>query len=708
MRNPFADDIFSGAESGSEETAAVFQSGALEALEQTVPETGGAMGRALVVTAPRAGFGKSHLVSRFAQGLAGRALVVPLTFDLESPPRWAGVLWEVVEKLHRDHGHRSGLTLLDETSRFLFARVNQRLIENGQIPCTHPTEAVAALDRNYMEMFDFTNPGQVVARWFGEHFERLVPLTSAGLAPEARVEPDSVAHWLRVLVAYAQGAGELPSRRLEALKWAVHTSGGAALGGGGGPVIIQDSASPEQAAKDKLRDLGRLLGLYRPLVFVIDHLDAFYRDGAAGLRIAYFVSELRRLLPRSLSVVCVNQDVWQATFQSQLPSALEDRLGGGFVALHGVTRDQAVELVEARMLAAGLAAAERESFAARLGLDAFMAAQGGRPVSPRAVLRHAAMCWDRRSWSSLPGGAPVTAAAGPVVPLVPVPPTMVLVPGADSAGGAGMPEAAGATAPASSVVGEETLDSISAALQAMVSGEGPAAAALAAGPASGSFQRLREKLDRLRPVAGVEPGVARPPVVEPEAVAGGPGASGPLAGAFAAQLQRRLESPAAPALDLERLGRLLRFAGEHFPVVRAAELGVPGTSGTAVQWLSPDAEILIGLESSTRPIFWSALTAHGAARLRVNGGLPVKIVAFTEPGAGLHPAEQGRAAGAYTLDLVAPTPGELNQLAAACDVLDEVEAGRLAAEDQDLATLLAQELEPFWRRLTRLASARPA
>jgi hypothetical protein len=687
MRNPFADDIFAAGDPLAGETESVFQADALAALQESVGETGGAMGRALVVTAPRAGFGKSHVMARFAEGLGGRALVVPLAFDLESPPRWDGVLGQVVQKLHRDHGHRSGLTLLDETGRFLFARVNQRLIQSGQIPCTHPAEAVAALDRNYMEMFDFANREQVVARWFSEHFENLVPLTSAALAPEAAVEPESVAHWLRVLVAYAQGVEELPSRRLDALNWAVHASAGPALGGGGGGFIIQDSASPEQAAKEKLRDLGRLLCLYRPLVFVIDHLDAFYRDGAAGLRIAYFVSELRRLLPRSLSVVCVNQDVWQATFQSQLPSALEDRMGGGFVTLQGLTRDQAADLVQARLEAAGVEHGQRDAFWGRLGLDDFLAAQAGRPVSPRAVLRHAASCWARR-------GRVLGLPASPTV--VPVPPPMVVVPGREPVPGA-------APTPASSVVGEETLDSISAALQAMVSEDPSTAAGGASGSVTGTFQRLREKLDRLRPVPAT-PLVASPPLVATEANGQPPAASGPLAAVFGEYWQCRSAAPVPPTLDLERLGRLLRFAGDHFPVVRGAELGVPGTSGTALQWLSPDAEILIGLESATRPIFWSALTAHAAARLKLNGGLPVKIVAFTESDSTVHPATAGRSVGGYTVDLVTPTVAELHQLAAACDVLDAVEAGQVSAGDQDLATLLAQTLEPFWRRLTRLAA----
>lgn len=323
-------------------------------------------------------------------------------------------------------------------------------------------------------------------------------------------------------------------------------------------------------------------------------------------------------------------------------------------------------------------------------------------IAPRAVLRHAAGCWA--AGHRAPGGV--------------VSPPVVLVPDQSGPGAAGSAvrssaaaAAAGASGAAGSVVGDETLDSISAALQAMVASDPVAAVPLPAGRAAGSFQRLKEKLDRLRPTAGERRASGGGPVrtggsgVES---ATAPAPSGTLARAYADQLKRRTESPVAPALDLERLGQLFRFAGGHFPVVRAAELGVPGTSGTAMQWLSPDAEILIGLESSTRPIFWSALTAHAAARARMNGGLPVKVVAFSEQEGGMHPAQQGRPAGQYAIDIIVPGATDLCELGAAGDILVEVEAGRLQVDDQDLATLLAQELESFWGRVTRLAAGEPA
>jgi len=681
MGNPFVDDIFAVSRSWKGSVPLVLQPEALAVLRAMLGDLGGAMGRSLVVSAPRAGFGMTHLMARFADVAGGRALVVPLVFDLESPPRWGGVLEQVGRKLHGERGPRPGLTRLDESARFLMAQGTRRLIADGLVPCSHPVEVMAALERNFLEMFDFGDGDAAVARWFGERFESLARPMGVVLGPEVDVGVEAVAHWLRVLLAYAQGVTESPGRRWEAWQWAVSTSAGAALGGGG---IIQDSASPEEAAKDTLRDLGRLLSLHRPLVFVIDHLDAFYGDESAGLRIAYLVSELRRLLPRSLSVVCVNDDMWRATFQDRLPSALEDRMVGGRVALRGLIRDQAIALVEERLASAGVETGCRDRLRGRLDWDDFLASQDGHPVSPRAVLRHAAWCWD------FPEGADPSA----VSPGVPMPAPRLGVSG---------PRAETGLTP--SVLGEKTLDSISAALQAMVSAGTADQSEASSGPTALSFQRLREKIERLRPL-GAAPAAtpARASAMSGVAVPPSEGVLD-LPGVFTESHRRWEEAPVPPALDLERLGRMLQFAGEHFPAVRGTALALPGTRGRALQWLAPDAEILIGLESLKRSIFWSALAAHAAARVKLNGGLPVKVVALADSASEAPPVIAGNGVDGFTVDLVVLTVAELRQLAAACDVLEAVASGELQAGAQDLVTLLAQVLDPFWRRLTRLTMA---
>ncbi|MGI8602282.1 MAG: hypothetical protein ACR2OZ_04715 [Verrucomicrobiales bacterium] len=692
MRNPFTDDIFSG-EFRPEAQVASVHADTLEKLSRTMPTAGDeALGRAIVLAAPRAGFGKTHLVTRFAAELLGRAAVVPLTFDLEKEPRWQTVLWDILEKLHRDHGHRAGLTMLDEAARFLFARVNQRLIEDKRVPCAHPAEAIAALDRNYVEMFDFSNPSQPVAKWFGEHFERLSAMSSESLAPAAQVEPPAAVFWLRILMSYAQAAGEPPEKRLESLRWAVNTSSAPSVVPGGGMAIMQEAGNSELSAKERLRDFARILSLYRPLVFVIDHLDVFFRDGKAGLRIAYFVSELRRLVPRSLNVVCVNQDLWEATFRSQLPSALEDRLAGGFLHLKGLDFEQGSELIRSRSAQAGLDSGQTQTFVDLARLGDLYALNAGRLISPRAVLRYAAERWE--------------AFLHPDTELSPMPAALPPSPPTSRA-----EEPPNFESPSdASVVGNETLDSIAEAIQAMAAP--PAATPFAteepntssAAESRSTFQQLKERLQSMRqPRPEARPGSAEAP---PAARVNGTEAADAASLAFAENFRRQSLAPLSPGLDWERLGELLRFGGEHSPAVRFSELVVAGAPGTALQWLSPDAEILFGLEPATRPTFWSALTAYAGNRARQNGGLSVKVVVFAEKIAIPHPAAEAWQPGGapFALDLVETSPSDLAAICAATDLITQVNAGAVPASEAEVAATLARELDAFWRRLTRMPS----
>jgi hypothetical protein len=698
MRNPFSDDIFTGELNPKAEVESV-NAETLEKLSETVPVEGGPrMGRALVVSAPRAGFGKTHLVTRFAANLHGKAVVVPLRFDLEKEPRWQTVLWDLLEKLHRDQSHRAGLTLLDEAARFLFARVNQRLIETQRIPCTHPAEAVAALERNYLEMFDFADPNQEVAKWFGEHFERLTPMTSDSLAPAAAIDPTSVIFCLRVLMAYAQSAGEPPDKRLESLRWAVNTSSAAAFAPGGAMAVIQESGNAELSAKEKLRDFARVLGLYRPFVFVIDHLDVFFRDGRAGLKIAYFVSELRRLIPRSLIVICVNEDLWEATFRSQLPSALEDRMSGGFLHLRGIDPGQAADLVGTRVAEAGVAPTNIPAFLEFAKIGDLFALNAGRPVSPRAVLRYAAERWENFLNPQSPPSSMSPPSAPPPLPVPPAPPQPFHSPEP--------PLKIDQASPfidlgEGSLIGDETLDSIAQALDSMTPAERhepfTPSVPLAPPPESRSaFQDLKERLESIHPPRSMPE--------KPAPKINGTVPNDPASIAYAENFRRQISAPLSTGLDWERLADLLRFAGEQSPAVRFNEVAVPGATGVALQWLSPDAETLFGLEPATRPTFWSALVSFAGTRARQNGGLPVKVVVFGEKITTPHPAASAWQPGGspFALDLVETTPADLAAISAATDLIKQADSGAIAASPADVAAVLARELDLFWRRLTRL------
>jgi hypothetical protein len=734
MKNPFIDDVFSVKSMDDPWVDSVHQS-AWEQLTEAMPspaslsvaglDRGGAagtgLGRALVIMAPRAGFGKSHLVTKFAAGLAGEAHVVPITFDLENEVRWTRVLWSVLEKLHTDASARPGATALDHIARRLFAQANRWLIEKKQVPCAQPVEALAALEAHYLDLFDFGNPEQPVARWFGDHFDRLTPMTSQHFGQRAGITASESTFWMRALCSYAQSIGEPAENRLETLRWAIHAPT-ATTAAPGGLQIIQESQGTELVAKSKLGALVRLLTLHQPMVFVIDHLDVFYRDGQAGLRIAYFISELRRLAPGALTVVCVNQDVWEATFRSQLPSALEDRLTSGVIPLRGLTPQEAERLIRQRVESSTLTEDERVHFTSQCLLSELFAHHAGRPVSPRAVLRHAAQTWERRRQGVLePPAAPLSPMPPlPVPPLTaqtvleaPVPTWTAVEPPSPPPLGA-VPLVSDTSAlpplvvmPAPSLLGADTMESLTSAVEALAEAEGAPPVTRPTSPEDSrtAFQALRERIERLRPPGKAQLDAAAALAAATAAPARSSSPADSLAMAFRSTRSRL--AALSPLLDLQKVATLLRFAGQHFPIIKVSDVELGPIRGTALQWTAPDGEVLAGLEPHSNRTFWDALALQGTLRGQ-KAQRPVKLAAFAEASATAptHPASASWQPGQLVRpDLILLTSEDIAAVGAANDLLAKVAAGTLPQSPADLAALLAQEMTGFWRRFTRLEAA---
>src|SRR5436190_7764485 len=90
LSNPFAADIFPDGEAASEASLSLHHT-AEERLEEVVAQTAhepAAMvkeghGRVILLRAPRAGYGKSHLLHRLRQAGGAHAFVVPVELDPE-------------------------------------------------------------------------------------------------------------------------------------------------------------------------------------------------------------------------------------------------------------------------------------------------------------------------------------------------------------------------------------------------------------------------------------------------------------------------------------------------------------------------------------------------------------------------------------------------------------------------------------------------
>jgi hypothetical protein len=261
----------------------------------------------------------------------------------------------------------------------------------------------------------------------------------------------------------------------------------------------------------------------------------------------------------------------------------------------------------------------------------------------------------------------------------------------------------------------------------MVEG-GPAEAVnLEAGRVQGSFEKLREMLDRLRQSNGIQTqSNATPAKVEerarpmPEAAQPAPSgeavARAALMGRFEAlKLQMSGEAEARP-LDGTRLMELIRLAGRRFPLVRPAEHELAGMPERPVMgWTLRGAEILFAPVGVVEGAFWKGLSVYAAGRAAAGREVAestgeaapnFKVVVFKsvhENGAwgSLFSGPQFPETLKPWVDVVHLDGRSIAALYAMQRIIREAEMGTLQAAPQQVMSVLARELDFFWKRITR-------
>jgi hypothetical protein len=726
--NPFAADIFpdglpvAGGPTGvhAEAYAELKQlvDRASQRLQSPRAEDGG--GTVVLLRAARAGFGKSHLLARLSAELSHRAFVVAVPFDREREAQWSALLWQVMETFHQ--GRAEKLSLLDLVTRRLFAIINQRLIVEKIIPCAHPRESLEALERQFVDLFDFTNPAQPVARWFAEHFERLMPFAAQAAADIAGLAPEAAAHWLRVLIAYAQGGAEGETVRWEALRWSVLQPAAQAFSHGE-MTMVSSGVTGEAGAREKVTEFCRLAAAVRPLVLVFDELDLFYGHSAAVQRIAGFISELRRLLSRAVHVLSVNQDLWQQTFQPAIPSAIEDRLTGSQITLGSLHRAESEHLIRSRLRFARASEETAAAFLQRLNLSAYFAQEAGRLVSPRAILRHAARVWDEfeRSRPSHPPAPEADYRPQAFLEIPDFTPSPAVALKVEEAPAFRFPEATEGKPPEPAMRKEPEI--------------------IPAPEADPAFARLRETLQRLLSPLPPEPA---PQVTHaaaksrPEFVSGvilpDPQAQQPLAQRLPAPqpqpptreaiLQHRFHQLrthflTAPwlSVDQDRLFHLLKIAGHRLAVVKWKDYPLPGSPGqSAGAWVQPGGETLFGSEPYEDRTYWSSLVHFARQRSaheyqgRAAGSAFCRLVVFSATKAPVNlaawmPPDEIIDARTHFLDVRPVDQSILATLYAADELMRDAARGAFQVSQEETFAALVPHLEFLWRQMMTPAPA---
>jgi len=334
-------------------------SGWLGILEE-VSFDGSGEGASVLLTAPRAGAGKSHLLARCQATTAERMIWIPFRCGPEQDLCWRHLTLELVARLAAP-GPGGVATLLDETAWFAFSRLVRSGLDQGKVDSGNPEAARIQLDVRFREIFAPASP-ETRSRWFVSNAESLLASSRPAIGGDAA----AFAEWIRWLIGFAY-AKSSPGERIERLRTRLAKASGTNL-----------------TWKSRFEVLARLASGVRPVIWVADQLDRFFADPQAARQLIAQLSEIVALVPRGLLVISANQDLWQQVFLPGVPSGLQDRLAGHEIHLAPLSSDQAEDLIAARLSAAGLPEASLGNVARTSAL------------TPRAILRSASSAWEIR------------------------------------------------------------------------------------------------------------------------------------------------------------------------------------------------------------------------------------------------------------------------------------------------------------------------
>ena len=317
----------------------------------------------LLLTAPRAGYGKTHLLGRIAGTVESRVVAVPLVFRADMEVTWTGVSQEAVEVLRHLPGKTPGWSRLREVCAGIIASMVLQLIRDGRLPCANKEQAIRVLSADPADLFQPGTKARMIGDWLNTHYPQLrKPLIELA---EALPDAGAMDGWVDTLFAAAHD-GSMAS--LEAIVM---------LAGGSQAAFVR---------------WLRLVTLWRPVVLFVDHLNGFYRQDQSGLRVATMLLELAELEGVNV-VLSLNQDVWQSTFAPHLPSALEDRLTAAQFTLGGLSAADATDLLQMRLRESQVPETEAQRFEAFVDVPRYYQGLPADSVPARTFLRHCASQW---------------------------------------------------------------------------------------------------------------------------------------------------------------------------------------------------------------------------------------------------------------------------------------------------------------------------
>ncbi len=324
-------------------------------------------GSLVTLRAPRAGFGKTMLLSRLQESARGACIFLPVRLADGREVDPLIVLEDLLSRLSEELPAGGGLTRLDIITRKLFALALSPLVYSGEVPCQDRDGAYASLRDRPVEAFDFHFEEATIAQWCTQQFDVLAPRLAGELHRQCGAGSSETLFWLQQLHAFATGIPGQGSR-LNGVMNAVFND--------------ERHFRTKSNSQESLSALMCLLNLVESVVLVLDEVEGLASNPDAALRAATFLSSLWEANPRLNVILSINDDVWESSFKPRLPMGLRDRFEDTVVRLDYLEEDEARELITARAGRDGEAVWNRIS-------------QNKEELYPRALLKEARGLWEK-------------------------------------------------------------------------------------------------------------------------------------------------------------------------------------------------------------------------------------------------------------------------------------------------------------------------
>ncbi|MBT6400135.1 MAG: hypothetical protein HOK04_10125, partial [Verrucomicrobia bacterium] len=158
--------------------------------------------------APRAGYGKTMLLSRLREEMQGVCVMVPIDLSADSRINEKDILVRLLDQFASVLPGKRNLTRLDFSVRRILANALIPLVESGEVPSPNRTESLRSLRESPEQVFDFHKDSAAVAQWVRNQFLALSPRFVSVIGQKCGGVTSDLSQWFAALSEFAMAPVE--------------------------------------------------------------------------------------------------------------------------------------------------------------------------------------------------------------------------------------------------------------------------------------------------------------------------------------------------------------------------------------------------------------------------------------------------------------------------------------------------------------------